>query len=208
MAGAFGGDPAQEHVDDHDPDAVEGALWVEQHLDVARNTYRPVLRFRDDVVPLTPKVALAWAQDVLDAAHAAAYDAAVMAQVRTALDLPITVAGEVVKELRADRAPRRTLQALPDIDLTPGVAAASGQPFLILTWRGKPLGQWTVDAARGHALHLLESVVVADLDSTYYRLLRNRFEAEPGPASAMVHDLVNFRDPETQRGVPVGGGRS
>jgi len=189
-----------EHPEHRAPDDSAGALWVEQHLDVATGQYQPALRFRDQVVRLTGKLAQGWARDVLDAAHSAAYDAAVFRQIREGLDMGREHAAAVVSELRADRPSRRTLEALP-VALIPGVSAFTGQPFLILEWKGEQLGQWTVADARGHALHLQEALVVAEMDTAYYRLLRKRFDADEALASTMVHDLVRFRDPDTASGV-------
>jgi hypothetical protein len=180
------------------PDAGDAdlTLWVEQALDPATRRYVPSLRLGTETIALTAKLAVGWARDVLAAAHAAAYDAAVLDQLTTS-GLPPEHIAQVIRDLRADRPGRRTLELLPQIDLVPGVSASTREPFLHVRWHGDVIGQWTVDDARGHALHLLESVQAADLDTAYLHLLVDRVHLDLNRATQLVHHLGEHFRPLT-----------
>jgi hypothetical protein len=174
----------------------EFSLWVETTLDEQTRRYVPTLRLGSEQIQLTVQLAIGWARDVLDAAHAAAYDAAVFHQLHKVIDMPLELVGVVITDLRADRPGRRTLDVLPQVDLVPGVSSRTGEPFLHLRWHGEVVGQWTVADARQHALHLLETVQVADLDSAYLRMLMDHVDLDLSRASQVVHDLSKHRPPD------------
>jgi hypothetical protein len=174
----------------------EFSLWVESALDQQTRRYVPTLRLGSEQIRLTAQLAIGWARDVLDAAHAAAYDAAVFHQLHEAVNMPLELVAMVIADLRADRPGRRTLDILPQVDLVPGVSAHTGEPFLHLRWHGEVVGQWAVADARQHALHLLEMVQIADLDSAYLRMLMDHVDLDLAPASMLVHDLSKHRPPD------------
>lgn len=170
-------------------------VWVKTEPSLDGKTYTVTLEATDDVaVVLDPDKAVRYAWGVLDAAHRAAYDAAVIRQMQGRLKLPMDVIGQLITDLRADR---------PDLDdgatypfrLEPGVAARNGKPFLALYLQGQDeqLGQWDFDDARQHALHVMESVKVADLDAAYRLALTSVVGIEDARALNVVDDLGNWR---------------
>jgi hypothetical protein len=156
-------------------------------------TYVVTLAASDDVaVILTPDRALQYALGILRAAHHAAYDAAVLRQMTIKVGVPMEAAAEVVGSLRADRPPLDH-EATRPLRLEPGVNKHL-EPFLVISVNGEQLGQWSVEDAEQHAMFVLSTVVVADLDSAYYRALTGLVNIEEPRARNIVADLANHRD--------------
>ncbi len=129
---------------------------------------------------------------MLDAAHRAAYDAAVLEQLHTKLGIAADDAARLVMDMRADR-PAQDLSATKPLKLVPGVSAFTRAPFLRIEMNGKAVGQWSVEDARQHALGVLEAVVVADLDANYYRALIGQVHLDEGRSRQVVADIANHR---------------
>jgi hypothetical protein len=129
---------------------------------------------------------------VLEAAHRAAYDAAVFQQITKKLRLDQQTAGQLVVDLRADR-PSLSGESTAPISFDPGVAARDHSPFLAISIRGERVGQWTVEDARQHALRVLETIIVADLDAGYFRALTGAVGIDASRARQAVADIANHR---------------
>ena len=94
----------------------------------------------------------------------------------------------MVTDLRADRPPLDAAATDP-LTFTPGVSLARRHPSLALHRHGEQIGQWEVGDARGHALHVLEAVAVADLDAAYRRALVGMVDLDEATAVVVVDDL-------------------
>lgn len=173
-----------------------GSVWVRTVPD-PDGTYHPVLEIDEDTAfPLTPDTAHAHATAVLAAVARAEYDAAVLHQMGSGGEQNRQHAGQLVRALREDRPPI----AWPSpLTLDPGVSAFTGRPFVVVQIHGRPVGQWTPQDARGHAVHVLEVVEGARLDTAYHQRLVG-FGVDPGKAARIVDDLGNHREAE-----PTGG---
>jgi hypothetical protein len=152
-------------------------------------TYHAALEIDDDTAfPLTDTTAHAHAVAVLSAVARAEYDAAVLHQLGGPPEDQIR-AGQMVSVLRDLRAPI----AWPSpLTLEPGVSAFNGRPFLTVNIHGRPVGQWTPSDARGNALHVLEAVEAASLDTDYGRVLRD-VGVPAEQARTVVADLATHR---------------
>lgn len=139
---------------------------------------------------LDPPTAMRHAYAVLQVAHRAAHDAAVMKQL-THLGVERQYAAALVVDLRKDRPPVKADDLAP-FSLEPGVSAFTGQPFLHVSINGKRVGQWEFVDAQQHALHVIGSVAVADLDSALYVALVGQMGLDKNRAHAVVTDLGNF----------------
>lgn len=171
----------------------ETGVWVKTEPTLDGKGYAVTLETSADVaVGLDRTSGIEYAFYVLDCAERAAYDAAVVRQLRKRLDVPLDAVGQMVTDLRNDR---------PELDhkwpivLTPGVARASGAPFIAISTKdgGQPIGQWTADDARQHAGDILSAVVVADLDAGYYRALVGMIGLESDRSRVVIDDLGSFR---------------
>lgn len=170
----------------------ESAVWVNSAPTVDGSAYVVTLEADDDTaITFDRDRAATYALGVLDAAHRAAYDAAVFRQMTVKLGMGQADAAHVVVDLRQDRPPLASEPAAP-LELDPGVND-EGRPFLGVLVNGKRVGQWTVEDARQHALHVLESVVVADLDAGYYRALTGLVGVDDTRARQAVADIAEHR---------------
>lgn len=172
-------------------------VWIKTAPDLD-GVYRPVLEFDEDTShPLDQKSAMEYAYEVLRAVAIAEYEAAIYAQLSQVMqphlgdseELKQTIAA-VLDDLRKDRAPATWSTPL---QLRPGVSAFSGEAFLHVEIKGKLVGQWSMADARDHALGVVESVHIAELDSGYWRALRSLINIEDDRARNVVQDLVNHR---------------
>ena len=167
-------------------------VWINTEPSVDGAGYVVTLSASDDVaVTLTPDRALRHAVGVLRAAHRAAYDAAVVRQLTRKVNVEMEAAAQVLKDLREDRPPLDSADTEP-LSFEPGVNKDL-EPFLIISVNGKPAGQWSAEAAEEHAMFVLSSVVVADLDSAYYRTLTGLVGLEEPRARNIVEDIGNWR---------------
>lgn len=171
-------------------------VWVKTEPSVDGTTYTVTIEASPDVaVVLDHDRAARYAWGVLDAAHRADYDAAVLRQMRDKLGVDLRTIAQLVTDMRADRPPLDDAGTYP-LRLEPGVAADGGHGFLRLSIGDdrEPVGQWTTEDARQHALHVMESVKVADLDAGYRRALVGIVGVSDSTAQQAVGDLANFRE--------------
>jgi len=143
-------------------------VWISTKLD-QKGVYRPVLEVDSDTkYTLTEDSACKYAMYVLRAVAVAEHDAAVFRQLKE-----VTGSDEAAAQLIHDlRKERPDLVPLVPLVLVPGVSASTGKAFLHVEIHGSKEGQWTMWDAREHALAVLESVCVADLDGAYLRILK------------------------------------
>lgn len=172
---------------------TESCIWVRTDPGID-GVYRPAIDFDDDnAYQLDEKSALAYVMEILRAVAYAEYDAAVLAQMTKVSEGKAEgpeLAVSIVQDLREDR-PETT--GVTPLRVIPGVSQATREPFLRIEIDGRPVGQWTPQDAREHALIVLESVIVADLDSAYLRMLRSLVGLEEDRARTVVGDLQNYR---------------
>lgn len=175
------------------------AVWVRTDP-TPDGVYRVTIEADEDTARiLTPDEAYAYAAGVLAAAARAEYDAAIVAQLTALLTDKHTSAAQArhnaaatMLEIRQQRPPLDTSATTP-ITLTPGVSHKTGEPFLAIDVHGETVGQWTIPDARSHALHVLESIEVADLDAGYRRALRSLIGLTDGVAQNVIGDVARFR---------------
>jgi hypothetical protein len=170
----------------------ERSVWIK--TDLTPTGYVVTLDASDDNTRiLTPDEALAYAAGVLAAAARAEYDAAVLKQITgKKLSLPMAAAAEVIETMRKDRPPLDPRPTRP-FTFHPGVTGA-GKAFLHVDCEGEEPGQWTPKQAREHAMWVLESVAVADLDSGYLQTLVATVGSSRDTATQVVDDLANYRE--------------
>jgi hypothetical protein len=150
--------------------------------------------------------AVQYAQAVLAAATAAEYDSLIVQQFR-GMDMDTEHIALVVSEFRK-RQPklrdpfaggrygvgkRTGASATGLFSLTPGVSAETGEPFMVLKLRGKPVGQWTPADAREHAAFVLEIATAAEYDQLYFETLTEDFGLDAKRAYNAVHGLQTYR---------------
>lgn len=170
------------------------SVWIRSEPTIDGSTYVVTLEVgQDSAITFDRQRATAYALGVLDAAHRAAYDAAVMQQMHKKLGIALEDGAQLVVDLRKDRPPLSS-EATAPIALDPGVTARDQKPFLAISVHGKRVGQWTVDDAREHALAVLETVVAADLDANYFRALVGIVGIDAGRAQQAVADIANHRE--------------
>ena len=175
-------------------------VWLRTTAD-ENGAYRCTLEVNDDVALFLDRAgAAAYAYNLLNAVAIAEYDAAVLAQLTSMSNQEAAV--QIVVDLRKDRPEGRQYGPL---QFMPGVNQ-HGKPFLTVHLGETVLGQWSLPDARTHALHALESVLVADLDSAYLRLLRGAVGVDENTARNTVDDLINHRPDDTSATKPGQGG--
>ncbi|MET1008107.1 MAG: hypothetical protein ABWX96_21330 [Propionibacteriaceae bacterium] len=185
--------------DNNNEDASQQGVWIRSAPD-ENGRYHVVIETDEDTVfPMTSESAYIWARQIMAAACAAEHDAAIVRQVA---DMGISQEGMVhlMTEVRADRAEQVPLPMIPDLLLIPGVSHRTGDGFLTLRIKGRDVGEWSVSAARIHALALLTAVEYAVLDGAYLRAL-TKFGADEPDAMAAVANLGPYR-----HGPPDGDG--
>ena len=169
------------------------AVWVRTDPRLLEPGYSVVIEVgRDAAYPLTPKAALAHAQAVLSVTQRIRYDAAVVRQL--AQRVTPSHAAAMVEDLRLER-PDITSWPTP-LTLAGGVAmdgSTEFRPFLVVSHRDEPIGQWEPSDALSHATHLLEAPEAADLDASYAKVLTSLVGVSEDVARFMVGDLARHR---------------
>lgn len=176
---------------DPGPDSLN-AVWIKSEPDEHGRYHLYLELGPDDVTPLDVTAAYGWAREVLSAAAAAEYDAAVLAQL-AAIGLDDGHAVTIVTALREDRAPYVPVGAVPGLALIPGVSHRNRLGFLRLERHGQPVGQWELGDAREHALAVIEALEVTVMDSAYLRALTGIVGVDRTRALAVVTDLASHR---------------
>lgn len=139
-------------------------------------------------VRLTRPKALEWAADCARAAQEAAYDAALIQQLR-ALKLEEEAIMRTVFELRRQRKPYKT----PPFELRPSVSLFTAKPFIEVLHNGRGLATWEYSYALHMATEILELLAAAQLDAQYRKFMIKTMGIEPGAADAAISDLANYR---------------
>ena len=169
------------------------AVWVIS--DVAPDgTYVVTVQAGQDVaLTLPPDRAVGYVLAVLAVCAAAEFDAAVVTQF-TRLGLSVEDAALSVRDLRADRPPVDPAATAPLL-FVPVVKSRSRRPVIHLLVDGEVVGEWEPDEVREHAMHVLDAVVVADLDAGFRRFLVGTVGLDDETARAAVGDLQRHRLP-------------
>jgi len=169
------------------------SIWVVADVDPA-GTYSLTVQYnQDSAICLDRNGSIAYATELMTAAAAASYDAAVLAQIMGLMDMPLQEAGSVVMDLRKDRPPLDEA-ALGPLRIQPGVSARTHQPFLHCSLVDDPMEwQWTPEQAEEHALYVLQCYPVANLDNAYRRFMVGVIGLDDATARAAVGDLQRWR---------------
>lgn len=169
------------------------SIWVTSDV-TPFGSYQLAIHFDDDTSRVLDRdAAYAYASTILDACERAEYDAAVIRQFTKKMGAQKTLAAHSVADLRADRPPL-DLAAIAPLEIQPGVSQRTGKPFLALLRGVEQIGQWDMEAAQGHALHVLRAVHAIPLDAAYRRYLIGQVGIEPERAANVVDDLQHYRE--------------
>lgn len=184
------GNPARAKVVPQEHSHDEGAAWIHTEPTPDGTGYMVTLSVDEDrSISLERPTAMEYAYTVLKVVACAEYDAAVLKQMTKRVNRES--AAQLVVDLRKDR-PEPDFTVMAPLSLAEGVTSA-GKAFVIVKKDGEPVGQWDLKQAREHALGIIESLVVAELDEAYLRCLKGVVGVETGIAQAMVNDLQEFR---------------
>lgn len=169
-----------------DPDS---AVTVSTAFDCGDMVVR--ISYGQDVAHLLSRAgARAYADQVDTAAALAQRNAAVVAQLSSLGDSEAVgqlAAADAVVWVR-NAAPELDQAALGPLQLTPGVSAFTGAPFV--TCRvGRMAWQWSPELARDHAGAVRGVAAVAPLDLAYQRFLVEKIQLTPGRAVHVVSGL-------------------
>lgn len=172
--------------DDH------GVLWVQSDV-MPDGTYVIGLHYGPDRAwTFTRTQAVNHAIAVFAQIERAEHDAAVIALLHTKLGLDLEVAATfVAKDIRVDRPP---IEDPSPIRLAPGVSHRNLAPFLLLELDGAPIGQWTLDDARQHAVYVLQTVEAVESDARLYRALVGLVDLDEERSRAIVGDVAHHRE--------------
>lgn len=175
---------------------MSDTVWINTEPTIDGSRYVVTLAASEDrAVTLNRKRTLDYAYALLDAVQRAEYDSAVARQLSKVDGVDEAAAMRIVGELRAAR-PGLQRRATEPMGFTPGVNSEY-RPFLVIEIEGEKVGQWTLPDAREHALALIEAVIAAEQDTTYYKVLRGLVGVDEPVARAMIADLGQWRDRPT-----------
>lgn len=172
-------------------DTKETTVWVLTEPTPDGEGYVVRLRADEHSRTLTPPDALDYARALLRAAHVAWHDAAVARQMKS-MGLSFEDIAGTLEDLRKDRPPVEDCATDP-LTFSP-IVNKRFEPHLAIKVDGEQIGQWSFVQAEEHALHILGSVGVADLDAAYYRMLKDTVGLEERVARAAVGNLAEYRD--------------
>jgi hypothetical protein len=174
-------------------DEAQRTIWIKTDMAPGHTGYVVTLEAGPDMARIfNPTEAMAYASGLLAACAEGEYDAAVLRQMISKLGLDSVHAAAVIQDLRADRAPLDDKTTWP-LAFEIGITAAF-KPFLKVAVEGQETGQWEIKDARAHAMAMLESVSVADLDSGYLQVLMGAVGLERNKAMQVIDDLRNYRE--------------
>lgn len=172
------------------------SIWIRTEPTLDGDGFMVVVETDEDhAFTLTNDDAFRHAKTLLWACAYAEYDASVYQQM--AVRLPAEQAYQVVVDFQHRRAPLDVGGTAPFI-YAPGLLRETREAVIQLRVEGNPVGLWSLDQARTHALRLIEATCVAQLDADYLGLLRLTIGLDEGTARAVVSELVEHR--------PAGGG--
>lgn len=147
-----------------DDDSPGETVYVTSQVD-DENRYHVHLELGDDeIVPLTDEFAKSWAAHVLKAVSVAEYEAAIYLSM-TSFGVEPEAVAQVIGRMRHQRPTPDPV--MENLDVRGALNAQTKEACLFVFRHGSIAGTWTLSDARTHALHILESQTVADLDTQY-----------------------------------------
>lgn len=183
------------------PDPEDRTVWVESGR-TEQGTYFIGFRCGHASWAMGRMDAQLYALGVLALVQRAEHDSAVMRLFVNKLDMDLDTAGMfLARDVRKNRKPV-TVHDACRLGFVGGVSHRGLKPFLTVLLDGEAVGQWNLDAAREHAMFVIETCEAVDLDTELRRVLTEDIELDPNRAEAVIHDLQNFRwkpgDPEDE----------
>jgi hypothetical protein len=174
------------------------AVWVLSET-APDGTYVCAVHATDDsAFILDRKQATRYVLTVMTACAYAEYDAAMYRQLSAVKGLSDRDVVQMIAAVRQDRALLNDGFTFP-LRFAPIFGWRSKQPlvhvFLKGHGEGMPLTEWTPGEARGHAMHVLNALVVADVDAVYRRHLVGSIGVSDAQARQMVDRLALHRGP-------------
>lgn len=171
-------------------DQTEG-LWITSDPQ-PDGSYTLVLSVEGDRSrALTPDEAWRYGRAVFAVANAVDYEEAVYGQL-LARGVPQDAVLHLVAGMRAARPPFDD-EATAPLRWVPGLNP-EGKGFIRLDMDERPIGQLTVEDARGHGAHVIEAVPNAELDAVYRALLVKTIGLSDREARAAVDLLGTYRN--------------
>ncbi len=147
-----------------DDDSPGETVYVTSQVD-DENRYHVHLELgADEIVPLTDDLAKSWAAHVLKAVSVAEYEEAIFTSM-TSFGVEPEAVAQVIGRMRQQRGVPEPV--MENLDVRGGLNARTKEACLFVFRHGTIRGIWTLNDARSHALHILESQTVADLDTQY-----------------------------------------
>ena len=173
--------------------ADDDALWVESRRRSDRGDYAVGFKLGALTWSLDRRGAERYARAVIYVAQTAAHDAAVLGEL-TALGVGRDAAATfVVEDLRRRRPPYDDAATRPLV-FSPAVTN-DVEPLVVMRWgtAEDQAAQLTAAEATRHAIHVLETAAVVELDAAYFRGLTGELGLSPIRAASAVDDLARFR---------------
>lgn len=165
-------------------------LWVRTEPTLDGKGWTTTVDFDDDhSISLAPGQVVAYSNALLMACATADYDAAVFAQLVKRVKSE-NHAIMTVMDLRKDRPEPVEVEGYSFVG---GISHKTKRGFITINFNGEGLHQLDVEPARGHALHVLEALIVADLDAAYLTHLRGIVGLEEPVARAVIAELAVHR---------------
>jgi hypothetical protein len=174
------------------PDEPTGVIWIKTDPD-ASGLYVPTLEIDDDTsMVLDHDLAMAYAEYVLTQVARAEHDSRILRQLTASVSRDGAV--QVIVDLRADRPP--VSSPVPYLSMEPGVSQASSGGFLKLHIKGstEPVGQWSLEQGREHAMHVIQAIEMARLDEAYRKCLVTMIGLDDATARSAVGGLATYDD--------------
>lgn len=170
----------------------ESIAWIRTEPTIDGSHYIVTVSFTDDFsFTVTPTRATAYTVALLAAVADAEYDHAVLRLAQERLKLDFSTAYLLVRDLRGERPERKAA----GLAFEPLVSAEQNVPLVNIKnmTTGDYYTQWSPASCRRHALHVLEAPAAADLDATFYRILRSSVGTEEHVARNVIDDLQHYR---------------
>ncbi len=156
----------------------------------ADGAYVTTVEYGQDIaLPLGRDEAVRYALAVMQACRYAEYDAAVWAQLTGEVKMKQHLAAFAIKQLRKDRPPLDA-EATAPFGFDPVFSHVSGEPALLIAIHGTRVGDIATAAGLEHAMHVLLSSALADVDGVYLGFLRETGLDE----QAALHLVGKLRD--------------
>lgn len=170
---------------------MTGTVWVSSDV-MPDGSYAVTVNFtEDDAMRLDRDGAIRYAMGCLAAARAAEYDALILKQME---DIHPDSDRDVACVIRAFREQREPVPGTgTDFSLEPGISSQTREGFVIVRLGGRVLGQWDVASLRDHAAGVLEATIIVELDTAYYRVLRDVIDVPEPTARAVIGALYELR---------------